>query len=647
MPQNRTAKGTEFERHIAFLYRSMGFSVETDVRLSGQQFDLIAEKYLVGGIQLRMPIECKYLSKGTVSNQHVLDFVSTFNAVRDRERFTHGAIVTNANFSRDAKSIVHASPAIALKTLPQLEDDALGLPSAYFAYTQRYENSLIRDTYIDLGARGCLPSPRPRTPSSPSTERDFPSIETAILTWAKSEHPGFLSILADFGSGKTTLLRRLQYLCCKSYLRDEPIPRPLFFPLRDLTRAIDLNDFMLNCARTELGIEIPIDLIWRLIRSGKALLLLDGFDEITTRTDRSTREQHFYDLAPLIHTPSKSIMTCRPAYFVSDEEYHHLLETVENDTFGASRFYVIHESRRFEEKLALHDAHRETLRARYLEPPRPHLTGAPTGTVALALLDDSRIDAYLRRHNSAFRTRHRADWQEVKTFLLSIYDVRDLMSRPLLLEMITEVLLHGDIDLDSPSATVGPSSLYENYTEIHFAIDWRKGLSRQFLTTEERRLFAQAIAWSMFEKASIEVTYDDIAQVVRHNEHILQNLQTKVTLQNVEEVISDIQICTFLTRVGKDGFRFVHRSFMEFFLARYIKGLLESDASDVFFDKSIPHEVLYFLGGFALFEGRFLVKIDYRLRNEAYRRNSIYKRNLVGVTLYSSDRFKDRRFREV
>jgi len=104
-----SGKGAEFEHQVELLYRSMGSSVVPNVRLSGQQFDLIAEKPVVGGIRIRMAIECKYLSRGNVSNQAVLDFIHAYNVIRDKQRFTHGTLITNAGFSADAKSIPYDS----------------------------------------------------------------------------------------------------------------------------------------------------------------------------------------------------------------------------------------------------------------------------------------------------------------------------------------------------------------------------------------------------------------------------------------------------------------------------------------------------------------------------------------------------------
>ena len=151
----------------------------------------------------------------------------------------------------------------------------------------------------------------------------------------------------------------------------------------------------------------------------------------------------------------------------------------------------------------------------------------------------------------------------------------------------------------------------------------------------------------MFEANSIEVGYDDIVRVVSQNEHVLVRLEDKITVHNVEQVVADVQICAFLTRVRKSGFRFVHRSFMEFFLARYVKGLMEGNKADAILDQTLPYEVLYCLGGYALFEGRFLVKAEYRLRNESHKRGAEFRRNLVRIQLYSGEQFSRRKFARV
>ena len=78
--KSTSESGRNFENYISLLYTSLGFNVKTNICIAGQQIDILAEK-LIRGIGLtRIVIECKYRTKGIVSNQDVFDFISMINS---------------------------------------------------------------------------------------------------------------------------------------------------------------------------------------------------------------------------------------------------------------------------------------------------------------------------------------------------------------------------------------------------------------------------------------------------------------------------------------------------------------------------------------------------------------------------------------
>jgi len=68
--------------------------------------------------------------------------------------------------------------------------------------------------------------------------------------------------------------------------------------------------------------------------------LLDGFDEIVSGVDRAERAKTFFSLYKLLNSGSPVVLSCRPTYFVANEELNTLIEelsTVESRRTSAKR----------------------------------------------------------------------------------------------------------------------------------------------------------------------------------------------------------------------------------------------------------------------------------------------------------------------
>ena len=80
---SNSKKGDLFEQFVESLYQSLGYYTERDVLVNGQQVDIVANKVIKGFGKITLIIECKYLTKGSVSNQVVYDFDSFLKSSRD------------------------------------------------------------------------------------------------------------------------------------------------------------------------------------------------------------------------------------------------------------------------------------------------------------------------------------------------------------------------------------------------------------------------------------------------------------------------------------------------------------------------------------------------------------------------------------
>ena len=91
---------------------------------------------------------------------------------------------------------------------------------------------------------------------------------------------GRFVFLGDYGAGKSMTLRELYFDLRKVYLRSGSPPFPIYINLRDHHGQGNPAEVLERHARN-IGFEHPAHLV-RAWRSGYAVLILDGFDEITT-----------------------------------------------------------------------------------------------------------------------------------------------------------------------------------------------------------------------------------------------------------------------------------------------------------------------------------------------------------------------------
>jgi Restriction endonuclease len=115
MPKTTTALGKEFELYVASLYEALGFKVERNLNIKGHQVDLLIRRAIAGFGVIQSIIECKYLTVGTVSNQAVHDFAHYVARVRESIGISGGVMITNRDYSTDAKLAMNSEHFIHLK----------------------------------------------------------------------------------------------------------------------------------------------------------------------------------------------------------------------------------------------------------------------------------------------------------------------------------------------------------------------------------------------------------------------------------------------------------------------------------------------------------------------------------------------------
>ena len=119
-PVVEQGKFRQFEQYVASIYEHLGFSVTANVLLSGQQIDVLAQRIVSGLGRTRLIVECKYRSKGNVSNQELYDFATVFSAISQANNLDAAVMVTNSGFSAEAMQFAAQIGRIRLLTTSEL-----------------------------------------------------------------------------------------------------------------------------------------------------------------------------------------------------------------------------------------------------------------------------------------------------------------------------------------------------------------------------------------------------------------------------------------------------------------------------------------------------------------------------------------------
>jgi hypothetical protein len=593
-----TADWEEHEDHIADLYRLLGYEVQQNISVAGQQTDLICRKHIPGAGDTVLYVDAKHTTRGNrshISNQDVDDFASTFHARKDTMKWTVGILVANKPFSAQAQAAAAIHYDIVLKTLEDLYEDVLALRPYLRHHIHQYEESAVFSDYIALTARSVNEYAHPT-----GQALSLLGFVDSWLEGAKSQ----LCILGDFGSGKTTFLQYLHYTLGKQYLDGSSHRIPLYLPLRGYYDTLDTADLISRFCARELSTRTPQSLFEAFLRQGRFLMLLDGFDEMGTSSDADSRKQNYLKLAPLASENSKLIVSCRPSYFVTSHELMAVFSAYDAQVGyqpPAIRGDPTH-TRPFSQLSVQLQGQIAGVSTSAL---KRAATVALSGTdyQHLQLFDRRQILSYLRKHESNImrQSKGQLDAESLLQRIDDVYDLEDLARRPMLLKMIVATLpTFRQMPDGSFEVTFGrdpihvekitPSLLYHVYTEQELIREYQKGEVRWMIDRQTKKEFIAKLAFDMMKQNRVTYERDEVVAIVNDIFHP-SSAQT-------DAIITDLRTCSFLVRESRDSIRFTHKSFMEYFASQILyerirtRGLARESLSE----RLYPDEVMYFAG---------------------------------------------------
>jgi len=407
--------------------------------------------------------------------------------------------------------------------------------------TTLYPQGSLPDYYVDLACSTYFTKDK----QSREISRElYDPIDIYVDDWLKAPGKNHLSILGDFGSGKTWFCRYYAYKQLQRYKANPARERlPVLVNLRDYTKRMDI-ELMLTTWLDERGVKMTggYRAFEELNRSGKLLLIFDGFDEMAQKADYNTILSNVRELTKAIMPGSKVILTCRTPYFRYAQEAERILGgggMLQND-FSPPKFEVV-----------------------YLEE-----------------FNDEKIQKALLKRLNGNKSKAKAYWGRIR----HTFGLVELARKPVMLEMITDAL--PTLKLSEP---VDPAKLY--LVSINKWLDKNISEGRLSLQKEDMLTFMSELAWEMLTTNQLKIHYKDLPR--RIQQYFISKI--KGSHKPPETIEYAVRTQSFLVRDAEGNFEFTHKSFMEFLVAKKLVGELQEGKTESFKMLQFPKEVLEFV----------------------------------------------------
>ncbi|XXY21232.1 pentapeptide repeat-containing protein [Sorangium sp. So ce216] len=355
----------------------------------------------------------------------------------------------------------------------------------------------------------------------------------ALDSWLSSGEQTAL-VLGEFGLGKSTALAAWADGRWASGAR----PLPLLVNLAGASSSVSAEQLLLQAARLD---DVPENraALRLLVRHRLVVPCFDGFDEMAARLEATELAGRLSALLEIAEGGGKVLVSSRDNYFPGDAHLHTMTGSALAQAHG-----LLTGIRRFAVQPFTDDQVRDLVQQIHGE------GGAPAARLRIA----------------------------------GIYNLKDLVHRPLLLGMVLATL-----DDLSSGAQVGRADLYEAYLKRW--LDNTREDSPESFTDEQKKEFAEALAEQLWRFGKPTCTWQELQSSVRAR--LLPLLPEGMP---PGAAFLEIQGGAFFMHEGEDRYRFAHKSFLEYFLARALVATLPERPEEALRTRPITQEVAAFVG---------------------------------------------------
>jgi len=382
-------------------------------------------------------------------------------------------------------------------------------------------------------------------------------LDTLMERFLNDNSKNFLTLLGDFGTGKSSFSLHYYIYLSKKYIKDKNNERiPIFISLKDYVGKLSIEDFIVKEFFNIFNIEKYISIFNKLALDGKFVFFVDGFDEMASLSDQQLTEENLKELTKLtfeqalfmtkdcskLHKANKVFLTCRSHYFLTEVQEQKILKadyTVLYRNYATKSNYEI-------------------------------------TRIKLKEFNDEQIKEYINKN-----TKDIEKTNEVLKIINDTYNLKELSERPLLLEMIVKTLPELKYKKE-----INAASLYKSYTDMWIERDdWRSHMK-----PEGKRAFMHDLAINIFQKGG-----DFSLHYTQLNSPDVKHLKNSYEQKEGDYYIYETTTCSFLNRDNDGNYKFIHKSFMEYFVAESFYLRTKKKQNRLIDPKDFNRQVSYFL----------------------------------------------------
>lgn len=338
-----------------------------------------------------------------------------------------------------------------------------------------------------------------------------------------SSHKALL-ILGDYGSGKTSFCYTYTLKLLDKFIEMKSNILPILVKLRGYNKAVGIAQLLTDYFVNELGINnFNMSSLKLLLKNMNVVMIFDGYDEVAKKVDFDVKYDVLKEICSFIEDNTKIIITCRPNYFQSSSEYERI--------FKNSHYSY--------------------------EPGEKKVPDFIENSIAD--LNEKQIKCYIDSYQRELRDLN-VSIPDILKAISDTHDLTDLAKRPFLLYMILKTLPEilkeeGRIYYKKINA----AKLYLKYTDVWINREDRK--NKTLIRKEDKELFCKEIAFKLYVSDSKGISYKEFPETIKKH---FRNLER---IEDIDYFTHDIQSCSFLTSDRTGYFTFIHKSFMEYFVA--------------------------------------------------------------------------------
>jgi WD40 repeat protein len=531
-------KAKSFEKKVADLFALQGYRTTLDYKRDDMQYDIRLETRF-GVLPIHVLVECKDLGEGT-TQKDIREFASKVEYATRVDKLPYQAILVSSSGVTNNAHEAAKNLRVELTTYDQLLCSLVDLGPVRDAAIRAFQGTPLETLYVEQE----VVFDRDIRPGQ-AIERK--SLTGEVIRWLNEPSGTFLSLLGDFGCGKTSFSKRL---ACELAQGEHGDRTPVLIDLREGgSTTVTLESLLTHCFQRLSSQPFNPQALLQLNREGYLVLIFDGFDETIAYTEPGRYVDNLRQILRAAEGKAKVLMTCRTHYFRDRPEVLRQFGKAPAvvSTQGATSLYEEIQNR----------------------------PGAEVGYVLE--FRDEQISEYLQKALPP-----EADWQAFREQIRKTYNLENLAERPFLLEIIVKTLPL----LLERKGKITLADLYESYCESWFShTDFRLTLTR-----ERKVALVEYLARLIWDSPENRVHYHALYESAAR---FFEDRQLSV--YDKERVDYEVRTALFLHRDAEGYYSFIHRSFLEFFIARSLRdGLREEDVNCLAL-RRLTREVAFFL----------------------------------------------------